>query len=94
MSASALRAAVDFSIHASRMAMESTSHQMTMMAESVLLYGRMIELEKVHRKLLAVTPGQVQRIAATIFRPGRLTAAMVGPEIDHQLILDAAKVLG
>ncbi len=94
VSASALRAAVDFSIHASRMAMESTSHQMTMMAESVLLYGRMIELEKVHRKLLAVTPGQVQRIAATIFRPGRLTAAMVGPEIDHQLILDAAKVLG
>lgn len=91
--ASALKAAVDFSIAASRMALESTSHQMTMMAESVLLYGRMIELEAVHRKLRAVTPEQVRRIAAAIFRPGRLTAAMVGPEIDHKLITDAAKFL-
>ena len=91
---SALRAAVDFSIHASRMALESTSHQMTMMAESALLYDRMIDLEQVHRKLQAVTPEQVRRIAATIFRPGRLTAAMVGPEIDHRLITAASKVLG
>lgn len=94
VSAAALRAAVDFSIHASRMALESTSHQMTMMAESALLYDRMIDLEQVHRKLMAVTPEQIRRIAATIFRPGRLTAAMVGPEIDHQLIIKAAKLLG
>ena len=93
VSASVLRAAVDFSIHASRMALESTAHQMTIMAESVLLYGRMIDLERVHRRLQAVTPEQIQRIAATIFRPGRLTAAMVGPEVDHELILKAAKVL-
>ena len=75
------------------MALESTAHQMTIMAESALLYGRMIDLERVHRRLLTVTPEQIRRIAATIFRPGRLTAAMVGPEIDHQLILKAAKVL-
>ena len=53
----------------------------------------MIDLERVHRRLQAVTPEQIQRIAATIFRPGRLTAAMVGPEVDHELILKAAKVL-
>ncbi len=93
VSAAALRAAVDFSVHASRMALESTSHQMTMMAESVLLYGRMVDLEQVHRKLQAVTPEQVRRIAATLFRPGRLTAAMVGPELDHQLIVKAARIL-
>ena len=94
VSPSALRAAVDFSVHASRMALESTSHQMTMMAESVLLYGRMVDLGQVHRKLQAVTPEQVRRTAAAIFRPGRLTAAMVGPEMDHQVIMKAAKILG
>ena len=93
ISAAALRAAVDYSIHASRMALESTSHQMTMMAESVLLYDRMHDLDLVHRKLMAVTPGQIRRIAAAIFRPGRLTAAMVGPELNHQLIVNAAKLL-
>lgn len=94
VSARELKAAVDFSIAASRMAMESTSHQMTMMAEGLLLYGRRIELEAVHRRLRAVTPEQVRRIAATLFRPGRLTAAMVGPEIDHRQVMDAAAVLG
>lgn len=92
--AAALRAAVDFSIHASRMSLESTPHQMTIMAESVLLHNRMIDLDHVHRKLLAVTPEQIRRIAATIFRPGRLTAAMVGPGIDHRLIMETAKALG
>ena len=93
VSPSALRAAVDFSIASSRMAMESTSHQMTMMAESQLLYGRQIEMESVHRRLRAVTPEQVRRTAAAIFRPGRLTAAMVGPEIDHRLVVDACAAL-
>ena len=93
VSAAALRAAVDFSVHASRMALESTSHQMTMMAESVLLYGRMIDLEQVHKKLQAVTPEQIRRVAAQVFRPGRMTAAMVGPEIDHGVLLRAARAL-
>ena len=93
VSPAALRSAVEFSIASSRMAMESTSHQMTMMAECQLLYGRAIDLEAVHRRLRAVTPEQVRRVAAAIFRPGRLTAAMVGPEIDHGLVTAAAKAL-
>lgn len=94
VSTRALRAAVDFSIASSRMALESTSHQMTMMAESVLLYQRPIDLEQITRRLLAVTPEQVCQVAHRLFRPGRLTAAMVGPEIDHKLIQDAARALG
>jgi len=93
VSPAALRAAVEYSIASSRMAMESTSHQMTMMAECLLLYQRPIDLEEVHRRLRAVTPEQVRRIAAHIFKPGRLTAAMVGPEFDHQQIIDAAATL-
>lgn len=93
ITAVALRAAVDFSIAASRMALESTSHQMTMMAESLLLYDRFVELEAVERKLRAVTPAQIQSVAAAIFRPGRLTAAMVGPEMEHRMVTDAAAVL-
>jgi predicted Zn-dependent peptidase len=93
VSPATLRAAVDFSIASGRMALESTSHQMTMMAECLLLYGRPIELEAVHRRLRAVTPERVRRIAAAIFRPGRLTAATVGPEIDPQQITHAAAAL-
>ena len=93
VSPSALKAAVEFSIASSRMAMESTSHQMTMMAECQLLYGRQIELESVHRRLRAVTAEEVRHMAADIFRPGLLTAAMVGPEIDHRLVVEAAAAL-
>ena len=93
VSPAALRAAADFSIASARMAMESTSHQMTMMAESRLLYGRPMDLGEIQRRLRAVTPEQVRRTAERIFRPGRLTAAMVGPELDHKLVLEAAGLL-
>ena len=93
VSPAALRAAADFSIASGRMAMESTSHQMTMMAESRLLYGRPMDLGEIQRRLRAVTPEQVRRTAERIFRPGRLTAAMVGPELDHKLVLEAAGLL-
>ncbi|MES2705974.1 MAG: pitrilysin family protein [Verrucomicrobiota bacterium] len=90
VSPGALKAAVEFSIGSSRMAMESTSHQMTMMAESELLYGHRIDMEAMHARLRAVTPEQVRKVAAEVFLPGRLTVALVGPETDHALVGSAA----
>jgi predicted Zn-dependent peptidase len=88
-----LRSAAQFAIASNRMALESTSQQMTMMAESLLLYHREIDLETAKRRLLAVTPADVQRVAASLFRPGRLTVAMVGPEFDHRRVAAAAALL-
>lgn len=90
VSSSTLKAAVEYSIGSSRMAMESTSHQMTLMAESELLHGHRIDMDALHARLRAVTPEQVRRAAAEILRPGRLTVALVGPETDHSLVEQAA----
>lgn len=94
VSPSALKAAMEFTLSASRMGMESTSNQMTMMAESLLLYGKQLDQERIQRKIRAVTPEQVRKVAETLFRPGRLTVAMVGPEYDHAHVLKAARGLG
>lgn len=88
-----LRAAAQFAIASNRMALESTSQQMTMMAESLLLYHRNIDLNGVQRRLLAVTAEEVRKVAATLFRPGRLTVAMVGPGIAHERVTTAAAAL-
>lgn len=90
VSPAALRAAAEYAIGSSRMAMESTSHQMTMMAESELFHGRVISLEAMHARLRAVTAEQIRRTAAAIFRPGRLTVALVGPETSHKDVEAAA----
>lgn len=90
VSPATLRAAAEYSIGSSRMAMESTSHQMTMMAESELLFGRMISPDAMHARLRAVTAEQIRRTAAAIFRPGRLTVALVGPETSHSDVEAAA----
>lgn len=88
-----LKAAAQFAIASNRMALENTSQQMTMMAESLLLYHRQIDLGDAQRRLLAVTPEQVRRVAAGLFRPGKLTVAMVGPEFDTRRVSAAAALL-
>ena len=82
VSAAALRAAVAYSTGSSRLSMESNSSQMTMMAECMLLHGRMLKAEDIHAKLRTVTPEEVRALAASIFQPGKLTIAMVGPKTD------------
>lgn len=90
VSPAALKAAVEYSIGSSRMAMESVSHRMTIMAESELFYGHAVDVEGMHARLRGVTPEQVRKVAAEILRPGRLTVALVGPETDHAMIKESA----
>lgn len=90
VSPATLKAAAEFSVGSSRMAMESGSHRMTIMAESELFYNHDIDIDAMHARLRAVTPEQVRKVAAEILRPGRLTVALVGPETDHTMVEQAA----
>lgn len=80
VSRQALRAACEYAIGTSRMALESAVSQMTSLAESVLFYRRIIPVDESRDRLRAVTPAEVQALAARLFQPGRLAAAVVGPD--------------
>lgn len=82
----ALRAACEYAIGSSRMAMEVPSSQMTGMAECLLFYGRFIPVEEMHRRLRAVTPAEIHALARQYFQPGNMTAAFVGPVPDEKTL--------
>lgn len=86
----ALRAACEYAIGSSRMAMEAPGSQMTGMAECVLFYGRFIPIDEIHRRLRAVTPAEIHALARRYFQPGNMTAALVGPVPER---LDIAPLL-
>ena len=64
------------------MGLESTTNQAMWMGESILGYGKILDPAEVHRKLLAVTPEEVQAVACHCLRRGRLGVAIVGPVKD------------
>jgi predicted Zn-dependent peptidase len=75
----AVKAAVEYAIGSSRMALEAPASQMTGMAECLLFYGRWVPIEDHHRRLRAVTAAEIHALAREMFRPGLMTAAFVGP---------------
>lgn len=75
----ALAEACEYAIASSRLALETPGAQMTSMAECLLFHGRWIPIEDHYQRLRSVTPADVHRLAAELFRPGNLTLAMVGP---------------
>jgi predicted Zn-dependent peptidase len=52
---------------------------MTSMAECLLFHGRWIPIDDYYRRLEAVTPDAIHTLAKSLFKPGNLTLALVGP---------------
>ena len=76
---SELKRAKDYAIGSARMALERSTAQSSRLGYSVLFYGRVVDPEIVHDRLLQVTPEEIQRIAQATLRPECMTLSLVGP---------------
>jgi predicted Zn-dependent peptidase len=74
-----LKKAQDYTIGQTIMGLESTSNQIMWMGESLLGYQRLLCPVETERKLLAVTPQDIQRVACHCLNRSRLGVAVVGP---------------
>jgi predicted Zn-dependent peptidase len=61
------------------MSLERTSAQNSRLGYSLLAYDRIIEPQDVHRKVLAITTEEIQKVAKEVLRPQRITLSVVGP---------------
>ncbi len=74
-----LRKAQDYTIGQTLMGMESTTNQMMWLGESLLGHGKVLDPVKIHEKIFAVTPEQIQAVACHCLKRARLGVAIVGP---------------
>jgi predicted Zn-dependent peptidase len=81
-----LKKAQDYTIGQTFMGLESTSNQIMWMGESLLGYGKVLDPAEIERKILAVTPQDVQRVACHCLNRVRLGVAVVGPLKDEEKI--------
>ncbi|MEP6671980.1 MAG: pitrilysin family protein [Chthoniobacter sp.] len=81
-----LKKAQDYTIGQTFMGLESTSNQIMWMGESLLGYGKVLDPSEVERKILAVTPQDIQRVACHCLNRVRLGVAIVGPLKDEEKI--------
>jgi predicted Zn-dependent peptidase len=83
----------DFSVGNFRLGLESTMALAQRAGESLLMNGEIEAIEDVVDSINAVTPADVQKVAARLFKPGAFAMAVVGPGGDADRlreILDAA----
>lgn len=92
VTARALKGAVEYAIGSSRMAMEAPGAQMTGMAECLLFYGRWIPINDHYKLLRAVTAQQIHTLARSMFQPGLMTAAFVGPVDSEKAVADKLRM--
>ena len=81
-----LKKAQDYTIGQTFMGLESTSNQIMWMGESLLGYGKILDPSEIERKILAVTPQDIQRVACHCLNRVRLGVAVVGPLKDQEKI--------
>jgi len=79
ISQSELRRAKEYSIGASRMALERSATQNARLGSSILSYGKIIDPADLHRQLREVTVEEVQQVAIEFLQPFHTTAAIIGP---------------
>lgn len=83
----------DFSVGNFRLGLESTMALAQRAGESLLMNGEIEAIDDVVDAINAVTPADVQQVAARLFKPGAFAMAVVGPGGDADRlrdILDAA----
>jgi len=56
------------------------------MGESILGYGKVLDPAEIERKILTVTPQDIQRVACHCLNKVRLGLAVVGPLKDEEKI--------
>jgi len=86
-----LKRTKDYLLGTFRLGMEGTGNQMMYIGESFLNYGRVVRPEDTIAGLRAVTADDVQRVAADVFDPGRMTLSVVVPNAQPE---DEAAWLG
>jgi len=81
-----LKKSQDYTIGQTFMGLESTSNQIMWMGESLLGYGKILDPSEIERRILNVTPQDVQRVACHCLNRVRLGVAVVGPLKDERKI--------
>ena len=87
-----LRRARDYLIGQTQVSMDSATQQISWMAESLMAQGRVVSLSEVERGIESVTVEELRAVAAFCFRPGRMGAAMVGPEEDRGRLVGMLRI--
>lgn len=76
-----VREACDYTIARSRVSLESTYQQMMWTGESTLTFEEIVEPQTAWNQINRVTPAKIQKLAARIFRPRRLSIALISPSL-------------
>lgn len=74
----------DYLLGTFRLGLEGTGSQMMYLGESLLNYGRVVRPEETIAGIQAVTAEDVQRVAADVFDPCRMTLSLVVPDAQPQ----------
>lgn len=74
-----LKRAKDYLLGTFRLGLEGTGNQMMFIGESFLNYGRLVRPEETLAGIQSVTADDVQRVAADVFDPSRMTVSLVVP---------------
>jgi predicted Zn-dependent peptidase len=74
-----VKKARDYTIGQTLMGLESTSNQIMWMGESLLGYNEILDPGEIERRILAVTPQDIQRCACHCLSRAKLGVAIVGP---------------
>jgi predicted Zn-dependent peptidase len=84
VSAPELKRTKDYLLGTFRLGLEGTGNQMLLLGESFLHYGRVVLPEETIRAIQAVTADDIQRVAADVFAPERMTLSLVVPNEQPQ----------
>jgi len=88
-----LRRAKDYWIGQMKLHLESSTSRMMWMGESLVGLGEMLQPAEAIHQLEEVTVEEIQAVARDIFKAGRMSLAVVGPEITEKLLKEAAQPL-
>jgi predicted Zn-dependent peptidase len=81
-----LKKARDYTIGQTLMGLESTSNQIMWMGESLIGYGEILDPSEIERRILAVTPADIQRCACYCLSRAKLGVAIVGPVQEEEKV--------
>ncbi|MCL1921955.1 MAG: insulinase family protein [Kiritimatiellaeota bacterium] len=84
VSAQELKRTKDYLLGTFRLGLEGTGSQMLLIGESLLHFGRVMLPAETIRGIQAVTADDVQRVAADVFAPERMTLSLVVPNAQPQ----------
>jgi predicted Zn-dependent peptidase len=79
-----LKRTKDYLLGTFRLGLEGTGNQMLLLGESLLHFGRVMLPEETIKGIQAVTADDIQRVAADVFVPERMTLSLVVPNAQPQ----------